>query len=228
MAERRRRASGRAPNAPRARGGSPMSSGTPAAAPSGTSSPASTSRRAATRADLIDPARRRSTAAPGLDGGRPRRAYRAAPTRSRPGETTPAERQLALFRIAERWSRGRGVRRPRVAGHRQAPGDARRRRDHAVGRPAPSSPAPRATSRASAAEYLAGHTSFMRREPIGVIGQVTPWNYPLNMAVWKVAPAIAAGNTVVLKPSDTTPLRPSARRGRGRVPARRRAQRGLR
>ncbi len=58
----------------------------------------------------------------------------------------------------------------------------------------------------SAGEYMAGHTSFVRREPIGVIGQVTPWNYPLNMAVWKVAPAIAAGNTVVLKPSDTTPL----------------------
>ena len=57
----------------------------------------------------------------------------------------------------------------------------------------------------SAGEYLAGHTSYVRREPIGVIGQVTPWNYPLNMAVWKIAPAIAAGNTVVLKPSDTTP-----------------------
>jgi betaine-aldehyde dehydrogenase len=50
------------------------------------------------------------------------------------------------------------------------------------------------------------HTSSIRREPIGVIGQVTPWNYPLNMAVWKIAPAIAAGNTTVLKPSDTTPL----------------------
>jgi betaine-aldehyde dehydrogenase len=57
-----------------------------------------------------------------------------------------------------------------------------------------------------AAEYLAGHTSFIRREPIGVVGQVTPWNYPMMMAVWKIAPAIAAGNTVVLKPSDTTPL----------------------
>jgi len=54
-------------------------------------------------------------------------------------------------------------------------------------------------------EYLAGHTSMIRREPIGVVGQVTPWNYPLMMAVWKFAPAIAAGNTVVLKPSDTTP-----------------------
>jgi betaine-aldehyde dehydrogenase len=58
----------------------------------------------------------------------------------------------------------------------------------------------------SAGEYMAGHTSMIRREPVGVCAQVTPWNYPLMMAVWKWAPAIAAGNTVVLKPSDTTPL----------------------
>jgi betaine-aldehyde dehydrogenase len=58
----------------------------------------------------------------------------------------------------------------------------------------------------SAAEYFKGHTSFIRREPIGVCAQVTPWNYPMMMAVWKWAPAIAAGNTVVLKPSDTTPV----------------------
>ena len=57
----------------------------------------------------------------------------------------------------------------------------------------------------SAAEYMRGMTSFIRREPIGVCAQVTPWNYPMMMAVWKWAPAIAAGNTVVLKPSDTTP-----------------------
>src|SRR4029079_10334150 len=57
----------------------------------------------------------------------------------------------------------------------------------------------------SAGEYMAGHTSYVRREPIGVCAQVTPWNYPMMMAVWKWAPAIAAGNTVVLKPSDTTP-----------------------
>ena len=57
----------------------------------------------------------------------------------------------------------------------------------------------------SAGEYMPGMTSMIRREPIGVIGQVTPWNYPMMMAVWKWAPAIAAGNTVVLKPSDTTP-----------------------
>jgi len=57
----------------------------------------------------------------------------------------------------------------------------------------------------SAGEYMRGMTSFIRREPIGVCAQVTPWNYPMLMAVWKWAPAIAAGNTVVLKPSDTTP-----------------------
>ena len=57
----------------------------------------------------------------------------------------------------------------------------------------------------SAGEYMKDHTSMVRREPIGVVGQVTPWNYPLNMAVWKFAPAVAAGNTTVLKPSDTTP-----------------------
>jgi betaine-aldehyde dehydrogenase len=57
----------------------------------------------------------------------------------------------------------------------------------------------------SAGEYLAGFTSYVRREPMGVVGQVTPWNYPMMMAIWKFAPAVAAGNTVVLKPSDTTP-----------------------
>jgi betaine-aldehyde dehydrogenase len=58
----------------------------------------------------------------------------------------------------------------------------------------------------AAGEYMAGYTSFTRREPVGVIGQVTPWNYPLMMAIWKFAPALAAGNTVVLKPAETTPI----------------------
>jgi betaine-aldehyde dehydrogenase len=57
-----------------------------------------------------------------------------------------------------------------------------------------------------ATEYMAGMTSYVRREPIGVCGAVTPWNYPMMMAVWKWAPALAAGNTMVLKPSDTTPV----------------------
>jgi 1-pyrroline dehydrogenase len=55
-------------------------------------------------------------------------------------------------------------------------------------------------------EYLEGHTSYVRRDPLGVIGSIAPWNYPLNMATWKLGPALAAGNTVVLKPSELTPL----------------------
>ena len=58
----------------------------------------------------------------------------------------------------------------------------------------------------SAGEYMSGFTSYVRREPVGVCAQVTPWNYPMMMAVWKFAPAIAAGNTVVLKPAPTTPV----------------------
>jgi betaine-aldehyde dehydrogenase len=58
----------------------------------------------------------------------------------------------------------------------------------------------------AAGEYMAGYTSFTRREAVGVIAQVTPWNYPLMMAIWKFAPALAAGNTVVLKPAETTPI----------------------
>jgi betaine-aldehyde dehydrogenase len=58
----------------------------------------------------------------------------------------------------------------------------------------------------AAGEYTGGYTSIIRREPIGVIGQIAPWNYPLMMAVWKIGPALAAGNTVVLKPAETTPL----------------------
>jgi betaine-aldehyde dehydrogenase len=58
----------------------------------------------------------------------------------------------------------------------------------------------------AAGEYLEGYTSFVRREAVGVVGQITPWNYPLMMAIWKIAPALAAGNTVVLKPAETTPV----------------------
>ncbi len=123
------------------------------------------------------------------------------------GESLPSERQLALFRIADELERradefadleSQDTGKPRttlvedeislsVDQLRFFAGAAR----HLEGR--------------ATAEYLKDHTSSIRREPIGVIGQVTPWNYPLNMAVWKIAPAIAAGNTTVLKPSDTTP-----------------------
>jgi betaine-aldehyde dehydrogenase len=58
----------------------------------------------------------------------------------------------------------------------------------------------------AAGEYLADHTSYIRREPVGVVGQIAPWNYPLLMAIWKIGPALAGGNTIVLKPSEYTPL----------------------
>ena len=123
------------------------------------------------------------------------------------GETTPGERQLALFRIADAMEanaekfadlESKDTGKPRatlvtdeimlsVDQIRFFAGEARHLSGMASG------------------EYLKDHTSQIRREPIGVIGQVTPWNYPLNMAVWKFAPALAAGNTTVLKPSDTTP-----------------------
>ncbi|HMJ00431.1 MAG TPA: gamma-aminobutyraldehyde dehydrogenase [Gaiellaceae bacterium] len=58
----------------------------------------------------------------------------------------------------------------------------------------------------AAGEYMRGYTSMIRREPVGIVGQIAPWNYPLMMAVWKIAPALAAGNVIVLKPSEQTPL----------------------
>ena len=120
---------------------------------------------------------------------------------------TPSERSLALFRIADEME------------HRA--GQFADLESQDTGKPRASlvedeilvsvdqirffATAARHLNGLSAGEYLKDHTSFIRREPIGVVGQVTPWNYPLNMAVWKFAPALAAGNTSVLKPSDTTP-----------------------
>ncbi|MCW2985412.1 MAG: Aminobutyraldehyde dehydrogenase, partial [Conexibacter sp.] len=66
--------------------------------------------------------------------------------------------------------------------------------------------AARTLSAPAAGEYGAGYTSMVRREPLGIVGQIAPWNYPLMMAIWKIAPALAAGNVVVLKPSELTPL----------------------
>jgi len=136
------------------------------------------------------------------------RAYKAADKAFEDwSNSTPAERQLALFRIADAMearaeefadveSENTGKPRSTLVEYeimvsvdqiRFFAGAARNLEGRAT------------------AEYMRDHTSSIRREPIGVIGQVTPWNYPLNMATWKFAPAIAAGNAVVLKPSDTTP-----------------------
>ena len=122
-------------------------------------------------------------------------------------DTTPAERQLALLKIADAVEAGadelvavesRNTGKPLgMTASEELPPIVDQLRFFAG--------AARVLEGRSAGEYLAGHTSFVRREPIGVCAQVTPWNYPAMMAVWKFAPALAAGNTVVLKPSDTTP-----------------------
>lgn len=122
-------------------------------------------------------------------------------------ETTPAERQLALLKIADAFearaeeladveSRDTGKPRSIMVPH-EVSNIVKQIRFFAG--------AARNLEGRATAEYARDHTSSIRREPIGVIGQITPWNYPMVMATWKFAPAIAAGNTVVLKPSDTTP-----------------------
>src|ERR671913_1610524 len=123
-------------------------------------------------------------------------------------DTTPSERQLALLRIAdaievraEDLIRAESENTGKPFGltmEEEVPAGGDQIRFFAG--------AARVLEGKSAGEYLEGYTSFIRREPIGVIGQVTPWNYPMMMAIWKFAPALAAGNTVVLKPSDTTPV----------------------
>ncbi|QFZ21359.1 aminobutyraldehyde dehydrogenase [Saccharothrix syringae] len=121
--------------------------------------------------------------------------------------TTPSERQLALLRIADAVEAraaelvdaecaDTGKPRARTAAEEIPP---------CVDQLRFFAGAARLLEGRSAGEYLAGHTSYVRREPVGVCAQVTPWNYPLMMAVWKIAPALAGGNTVVLKPSETTP-----------------------
>jgi betaine-aldehyde dehydrogenase len=159
--------------------------------------------------DVIDPATEKSYAtSPVSSAADVDAAFRAAADAFEVwGESTPTQRQLALFRIADEMERradefadleSQDTGKPRaslvedeillsVDQIRFFAGAARNLEGRAT------------------AEYMPDHTSSIRREPIGVIGQVTPWNYPLNMAVWKIAPAIAAGNTTVLKPSDTTP-----------------------
>lgn len=159
--------------------------------------------------DLVDPATEEVYAtAPVSTAADIDTAYKAAAAAFEVwGESTPSERQLALFRIAD---------------------EMEKRADEFADLESQDTGKPRASlvedeillsvdqirffagaarnlEGKSAGEYMKDHTSIIRREPIGVVGQVTPWNYPLNMAVWKFAPAVAAGNTTVLKPSDTTP-----------------------
>jgi betaine-aldehyde dehydrogenase len=137
------------------------------------------------------------------------RAYAAAATAFESWrDTTPSERQAALLKIADTFeshaeelvaleseNTGKSI---AVTTSEEIPPMIDQIRFFAG--------AARVLEGRAAGEYMKGFTSIIRREPIGVIGQVTPWNYPMMMAVWKYAPALAAGNTVVLKPSDTTPV----------------------
>lgn len=161
-------------------------------------------------AEIVNPATGQAYATAPVSGAADvDRAYAAADAAFASwSRTTPAERQLALLRMADRlaeradeftdaecentgkpWQLTRDEELPPCSDQlRFFAGAARTLEGRAAG------------------EYLANHTSYIRREPVGVVGQVTPWNYPLMMAMWKIAPALAAGNTIVLKPSDTTPV----------------------
>ncbi|HEV2094857.1 MAG TPA: gamma-aminobutyraldehyde dehydrogenase [Rubrobacter sp.] len=123
-------------------------------------------------------------------------------------DATPATRQLALFRIADALEeRAEEIVRAESENTGKPIGLTMEEEiPMAVDQIRFFAGAARVLEGKSAGEYLEGHTSFVRREPVGVCGQVTPWNYPMMMAVWKFAPAIAAGNAIVLKPSDTTPV----------------------
>jgi betaine-aldehyde dehydrogenase len=160
-------------------------------------------------ADLVNPATGEVFAAAPVSGTEDvDRAVRAAEQAFQTWrDSTPAERQLAMLRIADSIERraedliavecentGKPVSLTRTE---EIPPAVDQLRFFAG--------AARVLEGKSAGEYLSGLTSFVRREPIGVCAQVTPWNYPFMMAIWKIGPALAAGNTIVLKPSDTTP-----------------------
>ncbi len=159
--------------------------------------------------DVVDPSTGEVYAQAPISGRQDVDAAMQAAASAFPGwrDATPSERSLALFRIAdaiearadeivetETRNTGKPV---ALTRSEEIPPAVDQIRFFAG--------AARMLEGRSAGEYLKDHTSMIRREPIGVCAQVTPWNYPMMMAVWKFAPAIAAGNAVVLKPSDTTP-----------------------
>ena len=159
--------------------------------------------------DVVDPTTGQVVAQAPVSGARRSTRPTRRPTRAfgEWGRTTPSERQQALLKIADAIeahaeelialeSENTGKIKALTASEEIPP---------MVDQLRFFAGAARVLEGKAAGEYMAGHTSWIRREPIGVVGQVTPWNYPLLMAVWKIGPALAAGNTVVLKPSDTTP-----------------------
>src|SRR5215211_2057484 len=124
------------------------------------------------------------------------------------GDTTPGERSLALLKLADRIEQhgeeladleSANAGKPRKAFLEDEVEPMADQLRFFAG-------AARNMEGKAAGEYLEGYTSMIRREPIGVVGQITPWNYPLMMAVWKIGPALATGNTEVMKPAETTPI----------------------
>ena len=161
------------------------------------------------RADLIDPSTGEVFATAPISGEAEVDAAFASAAEAFPGwrDSTPAERSLALLRIADALearaeqfvkAESQNTGKPlALTASEEIPPMVDQIRFFAG--------AARMLEGRSAGEYMSGFTSFIRREPVGVCAAVTPWNYPMMMAVWKWAPALAAGNTMVLKPSDTTP-----------------------
>ena len=161
------------------------------------------------RSDVVNPATGKVVASAAVSGQEDvDRAYAAASSAfGEWGRTTPRERQEALLKFAAAVEaraddfvrlEGENTGKPNaLTASEEVPPMLDQIRFFAG--------AARVLEGRSTGEYMRGHTSWIRREPIGVIGQVTPWNYPMMMAIWKIAPALAAGNSVVLKPSDTTP-----------------------
>ena len=161
------------------------------------------------RRELVDPATAEAFAVVAEGDGRDVDAACAAAGDAFPAwsTTTPSERSLALLRLAERieeagptlaaleaWNTGK----PLAAAEAEIPFAVDNLRFFAG--------AARTQQAQAAGEYAADYTSMVRREPLGLVAAIAPWNYPLMMAIWKIAPALAAGNTVVLKPAELTPL----------------------
>jgi betaine-aldehyde dehydrogenase len=160
--------------------------------------------------ELVDPATGKVFATAPRSGARDVDLACRAAAAAFPGwrDRTPADRSLALLRIADRIEE-RGQELVRLESENTGKPlqlTAEEELPPLIDQIRFFAGAARVLEGRSAGEYMEGHTSFVRREPIGVCAQVTPWNYPMMMAVWKWAPALAAGNTVVLKPSDTTPV----------------------
>jgi betaine-aldehyde dehydrogenase len=162
------------------------------------------------RENVINPATAETIAKSPLSGKRDVDAAVKAARQAFDGwaNTTPGERSLALLRIAD----GIENRAEEIADLESA--DAGKPRSAFLEDEIPFmvdnlryfAGAARNMEGRPAGEYLEGYTSMIRREAIGVVGQITPWNYPLMMAIWKIGPALATGNTLVLKPAETTPV----------------------